>query len=407
MPSCYLCARMLLAGMPVWLLKNLMRKPVMLKNLKKYLAIIILSVFTILNSNALASSEAATFDAKEFALHHIADANEWHIVGNFTIPLPCILYHPQNGLSIFMSNKLPEAHHEVKAEEPHIEDTHTEDTLIHEGHKTILDHTNETHHADNYKGYVMNHGRVATADGSKFYDFSITKNVATLLLVAALLIGIFISVAKAYKRREGMAPKGLQSFMEPLILFVRDEVVKPNLGKKTDRYLPYMMTLFFFILFGNLLGLIPFISNPNLTGNITITAALALMTFLLINLHANKYYWGHIFNPPGVPGWVKIILVPIEIAGIFIKPVALMIRLFANITAGHIIILSLIGLIFIFGKAGANPGAGFGAAPISVAFALFMSFMELLVAFLQAYIFTMLSCLFIALAQEEHHEHAH
>ncbi|MBC8045522.1 MAG: F0F1 ATP synthase subunit A, partial [Fimbriimonadaceae bacterium] len=254
---------------------------------------------------------------------------------------------------------------------------------------------------------VMNHGRVTTIDGSKFYDLSITKNVATLLIVAILLIVIFTSVARGYKTNEGKAPKGLQSLMEPLILFVRDEVVKPNLGKKTDRYLPYMMTLFFFILFGNLLGLIPFISNPNLTGNITITAALALMTFLLINLHANKYYWGHIFNPPGVPLWVKFILVPIEIAGIFIKPVALMIRLFANITAGHIIILSLIGLIFIFGKAGENFGAGIAASPISVAFALFMSFMELLVAFLQAYIFTMLSCLFISLAQEEHHEHAH
>ena len=155
-----------------------------------------------------------------------------------------------------------------------------------------------------------------------------------------------------------------------------------------------------------MLGLIPFISNPNLTGNIAVTAALALMVFLMTNLHANKYYWGHIFNPPGVPGWVKIILVPIEFLGIFIKPVALMIRLFANITAGHIIIISLVGLIFIFGKAGESLGAGLGASIVAIPFAIFMSFLELLVAFLQAFIFTMLSALFISLAQEEHHDHA-
>lgn len=382
----------------------------MLQIFKKCLSLVFFSVLAV---HVFAASEEGEFDAKEFALHHIADANEWHIVGNFTIPLPCIVYHPDWGFDVFMSNKAPEVHHEATHEEAvHIEEVaHMEGDSVgtnhaSEHHETSGAHheTSGTHHElSNYKGYVMNHGNLESFDGSKFYDFSITKNVATLLIVAALLIIIFVSVAKAYRRREGMAPKGLQSFMEPLILFVRDEVVKPNLGEKTDRYLPYIMTLFFFILFGNLLGLIPFISNPNLTGNITITAALALMTFLIINLHANKYYWGHIFNPPGVPGWVKIILVPIEIAGIFIKPVALMIRLFANITAGHIIILSLIGLIFIFGKAGASPGAGLAASPISVAFALFMSFMELLVAFLQAYIFAMLSCLFISLAQEEHH----
>lgn len=354
----------------------------------KKLISIILFCLTALIQPAIAASEGVEFDAKEFALHHVADANEWHIVGNFVIPLPCIVYHPEWGFDMFMSNSVAEAHHETSLSS---EETHD----IEQAHQT------ETVHAE--KGYVMNHGNLETADGSKFYDFSITKNVATLLLVAFLLVYIFTSVAKAYKRREGQAPKGLQSLMEPLILFVRDEIVKPNLGASTDRYLPFAMTLFFFILFGNLLGLIPFLSNPNLTGNITITSALALMSFLIINLHANKYYWQHIFNPPGVPGWVKIILVPIEIAGIFIKPVALMIRLFANITAGHIIIISLIGLIFIFGKAGENFGAGIAASPVAVAFALFMSFMEMLVGFLQAYIFAMLSCLFISLAQEQHH----
>lgn len=332
-----------------------------------------------LSFSSVAAAEEGAYDPKEFAMHHVADSHEWHIVGNVSIPLPCIVIH--NGLNVFMSSSMPEAHHGAEADS----------TVQHE----------------TYKGFYYNEsGKIVHEDGAFVLDLSITKNVATLLIVSLIMILIFTSVAKAYKKRDGLAPKGLQGFMEPLILFVRDEVVKPNLGNKTDRYLPYMLTVFFFIWFANMLGLIPFIANPNLTGNIAVTSALALMTFLLTNLHANKYYWGHIFNPPGVPGWVKVILIPIEFLGIFIKPVALMIRLFANITAGHIIIISLVGLIFIFGKAGENLGAGLGASAVAVPFAIFMSFLELLVAFLQAFIFTMLSALFISLAQEEHHEHA-
>ncbi len=346
-----------------------------------------------IGTSSFAAEEGGAYDAKEFAMHHVADSHEWHIVKGFSIPLPCILIH--DGLHVFMSNKIHEMH-------------------LEEGQKGVtvyppIDGHLKTSTGEElgYNGFYYNEsGKIVHADGAYVLDLSITKNVATLLIVALIMILIFTSVAKAYKRREDRAPKGLQSFMEPLILFVRDEVVKPNLGNKTDRYLPYMLTIFFFIWISNLLGLIPLISNPNLTGNIAVTAALALMTFLLTNLHANKYYWGHIFNPPGVPGWVKIILVPIELAGIFIKPVALMIRLFANITAGHIIIISLIGLIFIFGKAGESLGGGLGSSLVAVPFALFMSFLELLVAALQAFIFTMLSALFIALAQEDHHAHA-
>jgi F-type H+-transporting ATPase subunit a len=352
---------------------------------KKIISPILLGLGLLFGTASFAAEEGGEYDAKEFAMHHVADSHEWHIVKGFSIPLPCILIH--DGLHVFLSNKLPEAHHETES-------------------VAVSDSSHIIHHStlESYKGFYYNEsGKIAHADGAYVLDLSITKNVATLLIVAIIMILIFTSVAKAYKRREGMAPKGLQSFMEPLIVFVRDEVVKPNLGKKTDRYLPYMLTLFFFIWISNMLGLIPLISNPNLTGNIAVTAALALMTFLLTNLHANKYYWGHIFNPPGVPGWVKIILVPIELAGIFIKPVALMIRLFANITAGHIIIISLIGLIFIFGKAGESLGGGLGSSIVAVPFALFMSFLELLVAALQAFIFTMLSALFIALAQEDHH----
>ncbi len=368
--------------------------------------------FLAVPQEALASGAEGAYDAKEFAMHHVADAHEWHIVGGLTIPLPCIVIH--DGLHVFMSNKMPAAHHGTS--EPEAVPAHSDEAGVagHDGHPTPdghstpqTDHTE--HHAETYKGFYYNEsGKIVHEDGGFTLDMSITKNVATLMLVALIMIFIFTSVAKAYGRREGQAPKGLQSFMEPLILFVRDEVVKPNLGNKTDRYLPYLLTVFFFIWIGNMMGLIPLIANPNLTGNIAVTSALAAMTFLLTNLHANKNYWGHTFNPPGVPFAIKIILVPIEVAGIFIKPVALMIRLFANITAGHIIILSLVGLIFIFGQAGANLGGGIGGALVAVPFTLFMSFLELLVAFLQAFIFTMLSALFIALAQEDHgHDHEH
>ncbi len=347
---------------------------------------LVLSAFLLLTSFLASASEEGEYNPKDFALHHIADANEWHIVGNVVIPLPVIAYHKEDGLSVCMSNKLPEAHHE---------EAHSEAHAAHDSHAE----------AAGYKGYVMSHGRVARADGSDFLDLSITKNVAAMLLNALLLVIIFLSVAKAYIRRKGEAPKGLQSLMEPLIIFVRDEVVKPNLGDNTQRFLPYMLTLFFFIWFANLLGLIPFISNPNITGNITVTMALSLLTFILTNINGTKDYWMHILWPPGVPLGVKIILVPIEILGIFIKPFALMIRLFANITAGHIIILSLVGLVFIFGKAGESLGGGLGGAAVAVPFTIFMSFLEFLVAFLQAFIFVMLSSLFIALALEKHEHH--
>ncbi|MFI5171985.1 MAG: F0F1 ATP synthase subunit A [Chitinophagales bacterium] len=362
--------------------------------------VLFLSVFSF--SDLFASGGEGEYDPKEFAMHHIADAHEWHIVGNFAIPLPIIVIH--DGVHIFSSAKMPDAHHgpvhaEINAIQPIDTSNH------HHGSPVITENREVEFYPPTYQGFYYDEsGKIHHEDGKFLLDLSITKNVATLLLVSLILILVFTSVAKSYKQREGTAPKGLQSLMEPLIIFVRDEVVKPNLGKKTDRYLPFMLTVFFFIWFSNLLGLIPFISNPNLTGNITVTMALAIMVFLITQLHSNKYYWGHIFNPPGVPGWVKVILVPIEFLGIFIKPVALMIRLFANITAGHIIIISLVGLIFIFGKAGESLGAGLGASIVAIPFAIFMSFLELLVAFLQAFIFTMLSALFISLAQEEHHD---
>ncbi len=240
------------------------------------------------------------------------------------------------------------------------------------------------------------------AIGEQPLDFSITKNVFSLLLSAVFILLLFLPMAAKYRKRGIVAPSGAQSFLEPLILFVRDDIAVPNIGeKKANKFIPYLLTIFFFIWINNLIGLIPFFPfGSNLTGNIAFTMTMAVLTLIVTNVNGNKDYWGHIFWMPGVPVPVKLILAPIELVGILTKPVALMIRLFANISAGHIIILSLISLIFIF--------KSYAIAPVSVAFVLFMNVLELLVAALQAYIFTLLTALFIGSAvAEHHHEHEH
>lgn len=320
-------------------------------------------------TDAHAADPNKPFDINEMIFHHIQDSNEFHVAGDFSIPLPCILYHPQEGLSVFLSNQFEHGHKEVN-------------------------------------GYELVHGVVERKDKSKFYDFSITKNVFTMLLGAAILLFVFLSVAGAYTRRKGQAPKGLQGFMEPLFVFIRDEVAKPNIPAKWEKYLPYLMTIFFFILIVNLLGLIPFWpGGANASGNIAFTAVLAAFTFFVMVLSGNKHFWGHTFWMPGVPTPLKPFLGLIEGAGLFIKPVSLALRLFANITGGHILVLSLVGLIFIFGKAGQSAGGAAAGAAISVPFTLFISAIELLVAFLQAFIFTMLSALYIGMAVDEGHAH--
>jgi F-type H+-transporting ATPase subunit a len=218
-----------------------------------------------------------------------------------------------------------------------------------------------------------------------------------MLLSAVLLLLIFSSVAKGYTARKGKAPKGLQSAMEVIILFIRDEVVKPNIGPKYEKYLPYMLTLFFFILINNILGLLP--GAANLTGNIAITMTLAVITFIIVHINANGNYYKHLFKPTGVPVALLPIMIPVEIVGVFMKPFSLMVRLFANMTAGHIILLSLFGLIFIF--------KSIAIAPVISAFALFMNFIEIMVAFIQAFIFTLLSSMYIGSAIEEHHDDHH
>jgi F-type H+-transporting ATPase subunit a len=242
--------------------------------------------------------------------------------------------------------------------------------------------------------------------GGKPFDISITKNVLSLLFSVLLICFIFISIARRYTANPDRAPKGMQSLLEPFILFVRDDIAIPSIGKdKYEKYLPYLLTVFFFIFFNNLLGLVPFFpGGANLTGNITITMVLALFTFAITSISGTKQYWLHIVNTPGVPWWLKlpVPLMPfVEILGVFTKPFVLTIRLFANITAGHIIGLTFISLIFIFGNL--NPAARYGSSLLSVPFSIFMTFLELLVALIQAYVFTLLSSIYFGMAIEEHH----
>ncbi|MDP9042565.1 MAG: F0F1 ATP synthase subunit A, partial [Bacteroidota bacterium] len=238
----------------------------------------------------------------------------------------------------------------------------------------------------------------------RIYDISLTRNVVQMVIGLALFTWVMLIVAKKYKGGQGVksAPKGSQSLLEPVITFVRDEVAKPNLGQSYEKYLPFLLTIFFFILINNIIGLIP--GSANVTGNIAFTAVLGVISFVVILFSSDRHYWGHIFNPPGVPLGVKFILVPVEFISVFIKPFALIIRLFANMVAGHIIIICLISLIFIFGNM--NKFAGWGTAPFSIAFTIFIYFIEVLVAFIQAFIFTMLTAVFIGQAIEgKHHQH--
>lgn len=329
------------------------------------------------------------FDTGNFILHHIADAHEFHILGEgesaVSLPLPVILW-TDNGLVSFMSSAF---HHDDAGRE----------VVERKGQRFVKYHGKIYYASEmaNAEGGYVDLDEQKHALNAKPLDFSITKNVFSLLFSVVVLSILFISVGRAYVKRAGKAPKGFQSLIEPVILFVRDDIAKPNLGYKYEKFMPYLLTVFFFIWFNNLLGLVPFFpGSANVTGNIAVTMVLAMCTLVLTVFNGNKYYWKHIFMPP-VPWWMYPIMVPVEIVGIFTKPIALMIRLFANITAGHILMLSLICLIFIF--------KNIMIAPIAVPFAVFISLIELLVAFIQAFIFTILSALFIGMAIEEHHDH--
>ncbi|MEZ4984937.1 MAG: F0F1 ATP synthase subunit A [Saprospiraceae bacterium] len=375
------------------------------------------------------------YDAVSTVMNHIADANEFHVWKNVHIPLPLFLSAPDHGwttgtTSIFHHGHVAQDRYvlnhgrvnRIADERFPMGEVHI-DGILHKV-ETVTDSKGKSKEKDVYyacaNGELWKLDKPSTLDGgilgggiTSFYDFSITKNVFTMLLAAILLILVWRAVANGYKKNEGKAPSGIQSFMEPFFTFIRDEVTKPMIGEKKYEYFqPFIMTLFFFILFCNLLGLIPFFpGSANVTGNLAVTLVLAVLTFIVTNIHGNRHYWEHVFWMPGIPAWVKIILTPVEILGLFIKPFSLMIRLFANISAGHIIILSLIGLIFLFGKNGASVGGAATGAVIGGAFTAFMNLIELLVAFLQAFIFSILTASYIGAAVEEHehhdHEHAH
>jgi F-type H+-transporting ATPase subunit a len=332
------------------------------------------------SAEAAGDKEHNKLDVAKVIFGHIADAHEWHLFSvkhegaepsHVSMPLPVILYHPQNGLSVFSSSKIAEG--------------------------------------ESYRGYHLEKGamkeKIVSEDGASIYDLSITKNVLSMLISVALLLWVLLSAGKKYNANGSTkAPSGFQNFIEVVVIFIRDEVAKPCLGDKYKKYMPLLLTIFFFIWINNLLGLLP--GGANLTGNIAVTACLALLAFIVILASSKKHFWMHLLNPPGVPLGIKFLLVPIEIVSLFIKPMALMIRLFANMMAGHIVILSFICIIFIFSVINVYVGTGF--VPVSIAFAIFMFLLELLVGAIQAFIFANLTAVFIGQSIEEPHEdHGH
>jgi F-type H+-transporting ATPase subunit a len=328
------------------------------------------------------------FDPGHMIMEHVADAHDWHIAGDLHVPLPVII-KSDKGIDVFSSSNFID--HKTHAPKSHTTDKYTYRLV--EGKVVVWDDT------------MQKENENATAT---LIDFSITKNVASMFVVAIALCLVFLSIAKSYTRAPGKAPRGMQSFFEPIIMFVRDDLAKPSIGPKYEKFMPYLLTAFFFIWFSNMLGLIPILpGGANLTGSISVALVLATLTFIITTINGNGHYWRHIFAMPGVPPWVLIILTPIEILGVVLRPFVLMIRLFANITAGHIIALAFFGLIFIFSKNGESTGTGLGVGVASWLFTTFMFFLELLVAFIQAYVFTLLSAIYFGSAVEEHHGHDH
>ncbi len=318
-------------------------------------------------------------------LEHIGDEHAWFLFAyngrNYEIPLPIILIH-DDGLHIFFSDKI--AHGNV----------YRNFTISH----NPKNHGKIVHLSTSANGQVVE-------DDILPIDLSITKNAFSLIIVSLLMCWVFISMATAYKKRGIAAPKDKQALLEPIVSFIWTDVILIAMDAKRGlRFAPFLLTIFFFILFNNLMGLIPFFpGGANVTGNIAVTGILAICVFITVNINGNKHYWQDIFNSPNAPWWLKIplpILPIVEILGVFTKPIVLMIRLFANMAAGHIIVLGLLGIIFIFGQI--STALGFGVSPVSVAFSLFISLLELLVAFIQAYVFTLLSAMYIGMATETH-----
>ncbi|MEP0271021.1 F0F1 ATP synthase subunit A [Ekhidna sp.] len=333
--------------------------------INKFLAILLLVMPSMVWAGGGSEKEGEKFDPSELINHHISDSHVWEIYHGLTVHLPIIVYTKEKGIDVFSSHHFFDENHELVS----------------------------------YNGYIMDHDHINLESGGHVFDISITKNVLFLFIDASLLLLVFLAVARGYKKNVGRAPKGIQSLFEPIILFIRDDIAKENIGPKYEKFMPFMLTVFFFIWFGNLLGLLP--GAANLTGNISVTLTLAVITLLITTFSGRKTYWLHIVDPLGksMPWAGKILLYlilwPVEIIGIFTKPFSLMIRLFANITAGHILILSIISLAFIF--------ESLTIGVVGAVFATVMNMLELFVAVLQAYVFTLLSALYFGQAVEEHH----
>lgn len=327
--------------------------------------------------------ESSKIDMTSLILDHISDSYEWHFCGEgenaVAIPLPVFVYSKVRGEWFFFSFK-------------HIEEAE--------------------HHHTTYEGFKLaeegeaNEGKIvelnpATGEWERPLDLSLTKNAVGLFLNSIILICIVMYCANWYKKKkpEDTAPKGFVGLIEMMVSMVYNDIIKANIPQHVQRYSGYLLCAFFFIFLTNLIGLIP--GSANLTGNIAITCVLACCTFLFTNIGGNKEYWKEIFWADGMPTWLKPIMAVIEFFGLFTKPVALMIRLFANIMAGHAALLALIGVIFITAQIGAAINGIM--TPLAVFFAIFLDCLELLVAFIQAYVFTMLSAVFIGLSVPKHH----
>ena len=373
-----------------------------------------------------AHGEAADADHEEGVfdpVHHVGNGDAVEFFLGIEIPLPRILIVRNNDGSI-APKFYASTHSAIESGDFHLAPEHPAVKGIDEEEMLDSVEAADSHdaavaddahaadeHADGAAGDeegVEHEPVLAYANGEVLMDLSITRHLLFAWIVMVLLYVVLTRMARKYQQGVGResAPKGkTQNMIETFVLFVRDDIARPNIGDKAPKYTPYLLSVFFFILTANLFGLLPFSATS--TSNITVTATLAILTFIVTQLAGTKDYWKHLAGPPGVPLLVRPLLIPVEILGLFTKPFALAVRLFANMTAGHIVILSLIGLIFTFTEA-YGPAVGTGTSVVWVAFTLFILCLELLVAFLQAYIFTMLSALFIGMAAEEHdHEHEH
>jgi F-type H+-transporting ATPase subunit a len=329
------------------------------------------------------SAQTESFKPGKFVMEHVSDAFEWHIATfgetQLSVPLPIILYSSDKGWNFFMSSRF---HHGLES---------------YKSFRIEKEGKNE--------GKIVELNENGEVIGLPI-DLSITKAVAGIFVSVIILLLIFLNIAKSAKKRTNQAPSGMQNLFEPIILFVRDDIAKPAIGEKRfEKFMPFLLTVFFFILINNLLGLVPlFPFGANVTGNIAVTLVLAVFTFFITTFNTNKHYWKEIYNPE-VPWWLKfpIPLMPVvELTGVITKPFVLMIRLFANMMAGHLIVTVFVGLIFIFGKS-FGVEAGLGISVVSVAFSVFMLLLDLLVSFVQAYVFTFLSAMYFGMASPEHH----